>query len=229
MMVLIRYGAKLFRQIQRKLDLVNQVMRENLSGIRLIKAYGRETEEANRFHARSTDLKNHTIFTIRLMDLSGPVVMLVMNAAILLILFQARDAILTDQLAVGDLVAILNYTIRMMQAIGMLNWISMAYTRSKASVNRINEVLTEPIDLSSGPDVLKTQAATHIQFQSVFFRYRPALPYALKAITLTILRGEHIALIGATGSGKTTFMELIPRAYDPTSGKVALFNQAYQG
>lgn len=222
----IRYGAKLFRQIQRKLDRVNQVMRENLAGMRLIKAYGRQTEEKARFHARSNNLKNHTIFTIRLMDLSGPVVTLVMNGAILLILFQARASVLTDQLAVGDVVAILNYAIRMMQAIGMLNWISMAYTRSKASVNRINEVLIEPIDLTSGPNTLTTESTrAHIDFQSVHFRYHASRPDALKAINLTISRGEHVALIGATGSGKTTLMELIPRAYDPTTGVVSLFSQ----
>ncbi|GEM04220.1 putative ABC transporter ATP-binding protein YfiB [Halolactibacillus miurensis] len=222
----IRYGAKLFRQIQRKLDRVNQVMRENLAGMRLIKAYGRQNEERARFHARSNDLKNHTIFTIRLMDLSGPVVTLVMNGAILLILFQARASVLTDQLAVGDVVAILNYAIRMMQAIGVLNWISMAYTRSKASVNRINEVLVEPIDLTSGPNTLTPESTrAHIDFQSVHFRYHASRPDALKAINLTISRGEHVALIGATGSGKTTLMELIPRAYDPTSGEVSLFSQ----
>ena len=227
MLFLIRYGAKLFRQMQRKLDRVNQVMRENLSAIRLIKAYGRETEEQTRFHTRSNELKNHTIFTLRLMDVSGPVVMLIMNAAILLILFQARTAVLTNELPVGSVVAILNYAVRIMQAIGLLNWIVMAYTRSKASANRVNEVLAETVDLIPGKTELTIKDhQPHIAFHGVTFRYEASLPVVLKAIHLTVSRGEHVALIGATGSGKTTLMELIPRAYDPEEGRVALFNQA---
>lgn len=227
MMTLIKYGSVLFRQIQQKLDQVNKVMRENLSGIRLIKAYVREDEEAERFSKKSAALKDQTIFTLRLMDISGPVIMLVMNAAILLILFQARDAIISTQLDVGDVVAVLNYATRIMQAIGMLNWISMAYTRSKASINRINEVLDEPVDLTTGNHRLEhKETGSHLAFSSVRFRYQPDLKEALSIPHLNILKGEHVAIIGATGSGKSTFMQLIPRAYDPTAGHISLYGQA---
>lgn len=224
-------GIILFRRVQRRLDRVNNVMRENLTAMRLIKAFLRSEHEEEKFSEESKSLRDLTMYTLRFMQISGPVITVIMNVSVLFILWFGQIQISSGVVTVGEVVAIINYSALTMQSISMLTFILHSFTRAQASKSRINEILTAEIDLFDGDQTAqddKTSIQPLISFDNVSFAYPNQAVNVLDQINLQVNKGDTIAVIGATGSGKSSLFQLIPRLYDPTEGEILLNEQPLQ-
>ena len=226
MVWLMGRGVTLFRKVQEKLDAVNSVMRENLAGMRLIKVFLRKTHEQNRFAKASQELKDNTIGALRLIELTMPVLLLVMNISILFILWFGSFQVTSGEANIGEIVALVNYATRIMFAFSVFSFILMNLARAKASSSRIVEVLEADVDLLDGEGLpLHTdQFQGSVEFHKVSFHYPDTQVEVLKDLTFKVKQGETVAILGATGSGKTSLFQLIPRLYDPTNGTVTIDN-----
>lgn len=223
----MKRAAKLFKLVQKKLDNVNGVMRENLIGIRLIKAFLRKEHEIGRFDDANEELKRKTVSSLRLIETTMPVLMLVMNVAILIILWLGSEFITTGDIQVGEVVAIVNYATRIAASLSVFSWLIMVISRAKASAERVTEIFETPIDIDEGKVESKSGAVNGggIKFLDVSFRYPGAETPILKNLTFSIDPGESLAIIGATGSGKTSLFQLIPRLYEVESGSIQIDGQ----
>lgn len=218
----MRKGGILFRNVQEKLDGVNSVMQENLIGIRLIKAFLRRKHESKRFSAASEDLMDRTVSALRFMEITMPILLLVMNLGILGVLWFGSIQVNAGGARVGEVVAIINYATRITAAFSIFSFIIMALSRAKASMNRISDVLDMEIDLVESENMNPSLRATKgkIEFDNVSFQYPGTTEPVLENITFTAHGGNTIALMGATGSGKSSLFQLIPRLYDVTGGNI---------
>ncbi|WP_425426251.1 ABC transporter ATP-binding protein [Tuberibacillus calidus] len=217
-------GGRMFRKVQEKLDFVNRVMRENLQAIRLIKALLRSDYENRRFEEAADDLKKRTVSTLRLMETTMPVLTLVMNLSIIGILWFGHGQIQAGTVKVGEVVAIINYATRITAAFSPLSWIIMAVSRAMASAGRISKVLAAEIDLKEAETTIASipNFKGKVSFENVSFRYPGTEKLMLKNVSFTVNPGETVAVMGATGSGKSSLFQLIPRLYDVTEGGVFL-------
>ncbi|RXJ04182.1 ABC transporter ATP-binding protein [Anaerobacillus alkaliphilus] len=224
MVWLMGRGVTLFRIVQDKLDSVNSVMRENLSGMRLIKAFLRKSHEQNRFAKSSTELKDQTIKALRLIELTMPVLLLVMNISILVILWFGSFQVTANNANIGEIVALVNYATRIMFAFSVFSFLLMNLARAKASSTRIVEVLEADVDLvdGAGSSLQEELIRGHVRFDDVSFQYPDTKENVLMNISFEARSGETVALLGATGSGKTSLFQLIPRLYDVSKGTVTL-------
>jgi ATP-binding cassette subfamily B multidrug efflux pump len=223
---IMKKGVTLFRSVQEKLDAVNGVMRENLTGIRLIKAFLRWKHEVKRFTAANEELKNKTVTALRVIELTMPVLMLVMNLGILVILWVGSFQVNTGGVKIGEIVAIVNYATRVMFAFSVFSWILMAFSRARASASRISEVISTDVDLID-PENADPSARIEkgkVVFDSVSFHYPDTQASVLESISFTAQPGQTIAILGATGSGKSSLFQLIPRLYDVNDGKILIDN-----
>ncbi|MFJ7682802.1 ABC transporter ATP-binding protein [Peribacillus butanolivorans] len=223
----MKRAAKLFKLVQKKLDNVNSVMRENLIGMRLIKAFLRKEHEIKRFDEANDELKRKTVTSLRLIETTMPVLMLVMNLAILVILWLGSEFITTGDIQVGEVVAIVNYATRIAASLSVFSWLIMVISRAKASAERVTEIFETSIDLDEGRMESQSGAvkAGSIEFQDVSFRYPGSGTPVLKNLSFTVEAGESLAIIGATGSGKTSLFQLIPRLYEVESGSIFIDSQ----
>jgi len=217
-------GGRMFRKVQEKLDFVNRVMRENLQAIRLIKALLRSDYENRRFEEAADDLKKRTVSTLRLMETTMPVLTLVMNLSIIGILWFGHGQIQAGTVKVGEVVAIINYATRITAAFSPLSWIIMAVSRAMASAGRISKVLAAEIDLKEADTTFAAipNFKGKVSFENVSFRYPGTDKMVLQNVSFTVNPGETVAVMGATGSGKSSLFQLIPRLYDVTEGGVFL-------
>ncbi|MCH7321847.1 ABC transporter ATP-binding protein/permease [Solibacillus sp. MA9] len=218
---MISIGIKLFAQVQNRLDGVNRQLQEGLQAVRLIKAYMRGNFEASRFQSVAEDLKFDTIKATRVMEIALPILQFVMNISLLVVIWVGADAIRANDILAGDLAAIINYAFRMTSAFSMFSFIIIAYARAKASAERIEEVLTitdgtEEIQVSSPPLLQSFK----IRFDDVSFHYPKSTDETLHNLSFTIQSGEKIAIMGATGSGKSTILQLVENFYEATSGAI---------
>ncbi|CAN2254338.1 ABC transporter ATP-binding protein [Bacillus vallismortis] len=215
----LKKGGALFRSVQKRLDQVNTVMQENLTAMKLIKALLRGSHEVKRFIKANTRLMEKTVSAFQLVEFTMPVLMLLMNLCILLILWAGASSITSGGTQVGDVVAIINYATRMTGALSMFPFLIMIFTRAKASGDRIGEVLeTEGDEREEG--VISERLSGRIVFQHVSFRYPDMDREALRDVSFSVNPRERIAILGATGSGKSTLFQLIPRLYQPDSGRI---------
>ncbi|WHY14655.1 ABC transporter ATP-binding protein [Peribacillus frigoritolerans] len=223
----MKRAAKLFKLVQKKLDNVNGVMRENLIGMRLIKAFLRKEHEIGRFDDANEELKRKTVSSLRLIETTMPVLMLVMNMAIMIILWLGSEFITTGDIQVGEVVAIVNYATRIAASLSVFSWLIMVISRAKASAERVTEIFETPIDIDEGKAESKNGAVNGggIKFLDVSFRYPGSETPILKNLTFSIDPGESLAIIGATGSGKTSLFQLIPRLYEVESGSIQIDGQ----
>ncbi|MEK4534263.1 ABC transporter ATP-binding protein [Peribacillus sp. FSL K6-1552] len=223
----MKRATKLFKLVQKKLDNVNSVMRENLIGMRLIKAFLRKEHEIKRFDEANDELKRKTVTSLRLIETTMPVLMLVMNLAILVILWLGSEFIATGDIQVGEVVAIVNYATRIAASLSVFSWLIMVISRAKASAERVTEIFETPIDLDEGKMESQSGAvkAGSIEYQDVSFRYPGSGTPVLKNLSFTVEAGESLAIIGATGSGKTSLFQLIPRLYEVESGSIFIDSQ----
>ncbi|KMK75352.1 ABC transporter ATP-binding protein [Alkalihalobacillus pseudalcaliphilus] len=219
----MKAAAKLFKLVQQKLDGVNSVIREHLGGMKLIKAYVRRKHEQKRFVDRNKQLMDKTVKALRLLETTMPILLFIMNVSIIGILWFAQSAIQTGTVQVGEVVAIINYVLRITGALTVFAMIIMVFSRAKASSERIVEVLNTDVDMQDGSQQVKKAASKEImRFDNVSFRYPGNGDTAIKQIQLSIYKGETIAIMGGTGSGKTTMFQLIPRLYDSTAGSILI-------
>lgn len=222
MYLLLRVGQPRFKKMLRMMDGMNQAVRENLVASRVVKAFVRGDYESKRFEKTTGDLRRAQLDTGRLFNLSGPLTMGIMwTCSVLILLLGGRQIIFqTTGLLTGELVSLVNYAGMAVNSLSMISWLVMSLSRAQASLNRINEVLDEEIDITDGPSDATVDSG-RIDFEDFCFSYtRNPEKLALRHIDLHIASGETIGVIGGTGEGKSTLVSMIPRFYDALSGCV---------
>lgn len=222
--VLIRLSFPLFARMQEKLDGVSNVLQENLSGIRVIKAFVRAGHEQKRFDAVNTDYTNTGIRAIRLMALNMPLMMLILNASIIAVLWFGGLQNWSGKLPVGELIAFINYVTQLLMSMMMLSNMLAFVSRAKVSGDRVNEVFATTSEITEAPSA-NSDVITHgrIEFNHVSFAYNRADEnLVLEDISFVASPGETVAILGATGAGKSTLVSLIPRFYEVLSGAIAI-------
>ncbi|MGO4889181.1 ABC transporter ATP-binding protein [Anaerobacillus sp. MEB173] len=218
----LKKGRMLFSTVQERLDGVNKVMRENLWGIRIIKALLRKEHEEKRFTNANDELREKTVSALRLMEVTMPILMLVMNLSILGVLWFGSIGVSSGSANVGDVVAIVNYATRITAAFSIFSMIIMIFSRGRASASRISDVLETEVDVTDldNPDKSLRMNGGKIEFTSVSFTYPDSNEHVLSDLSFVIDPGKTVAILGATGSGKTSLFQLIPRLYDVTKGNI---------
>lgn len=217
----LKISSKLFKQVQSQVDSVNRVMQENLAGMRLIKAFTRRYTEENRFDNANRTLALTTRKTFRIVESTGPILLFVMNLSLIFIVWFGSIQTINGQANIGEVVTMINYALRVAMSISMFSFIIMALSRTKASVERINEVLIE--DDGEGEKQKQTDYSVSkgcIVYEDVSFRYPDELAETLSDISFSVNSGERLAIIGATGSGKTSLFQLMPRLYEVSRGRI---------
>ncbi|OLO39064.1 ABC transporter ATP-binding protein [Alkalihalophilus pseudofirmus] len=219
---IFKKGRPMFNIVQQKLDGVNRVMRENLLGIKLIRALLRKNTEVNRFTKSNRELMGTTVSALRFMEITMPIILLLMNFSILGVLWFGSFQVNAGGANVGEVVAVINYATRISGAFSVFSMIIIFFSRAKASSERIVEVLDTEVDLVD-TEQSATESRTfkgHIRFRDVSFRYPETETEVLKGISFEVKAGSTVAIIGSTGSGKSSLFHLIPRLYDVTKGEV---------
>lgn len=221
--IVIRIGYPRFQNMQKKIDVLNNRIQEDLTNERVIKSFVREDYENGRFRDTNTDLKNTTLSALNVMVTMMPAMMLMMNLTSLAVIWFGGKMVINTQMSVGDLSSFITYITQILMSLMMLTMIFMNSSRALASAKRISEVLDEKIDLSDEaaacPDL--DVKAGKVEFRNVSFRYYKTSPgKVLDNINLTINPGETVGVVGSTGCGKTTLVSMIPRLYDVDDGEV---------
>lgn len=217
-----------FKKVQKLTDKLNGVTRENLTGIRVVRAFNAEKYQENKFENTNNELTNIMLFNQKKFAFMQPIMYLVMYGLTLSIYFIGayliKDALMVDKLQIfGDMIVFSSYAMQVIMAFMMLSMIFMILPRAQVSANRINEVLEEDISIKDGLiDKDTTKEKGTIEFKNVSFKYPDADEYLLKNISFKVNTGETIAFIGSTGSGKSTLINLVPRFYDATDGEVLI-------
>ena len=222
-MVLFVVAMPKFKILQNLVDRLNLVTREILTGLPVIRAFSTEKHEEERFDQANKDLTNTNLFVNRAMTFMMPTMMLIMNAISILIVWVGANGINDGQMQVGDMMAFIQYTMQIFMAFLMICMISIMLPRAAVSATRVDEVLTSTtlINDPKQPKHLK-EGKGMVEFNHVSFRYPGAEEDVLHDISFTAKPGETTAIIGSTGSGKSTMVNLIPRFYDVTEGKITI-------
>ncbi|WJP98727.1 ABC transporter ATP-binding protein [Macrococcus bovicus] len=221
-----RSGMKLFLRIQKRTDHLNRFVQQNLEGVRLIKSTLNGPYEAERFDEVATPIRQDTVYALRLMESIMPVLLIIMNLSMLLVIWFGSDLIQSDSLEVGSLVAVINYALRMQGGFSMFAFIIIAFSRAKASADRISEVLTTPEDeIQVADDNAAEKLNNTVEFKHVYFKYPSAQHYVLQDISFKVKGGEKFVIMGQTGAGKSALLSLIPKMYEASSGEVLINGQ----
>ncbi|MFF0248158.1 ABC transporter ATP-binding protein [Streptosporangium sandarakinum] len=212
-----------FRAMQDRIDTVNQVLREQLTGIRVVRAFVREREETRRFAEANEALTATALRVGRLTALIFPTVMLILNASSVAVLWFGAARVNTGEMQVGELTAFLMYLMQILTSMMMATFISMMIPRASVCAERIAEVLdTESSVLPPADPVRQVRGRGELEMRDVGFRYPGAASPVLSGISFRVEAGRTLAVIGSTGSGKTTLLSLVPRLFDATSGTVSV-------
>ena len=211
-----------FKVVQKLIDRLNQVTREILSGIPVIRAFSNQKKEEKRFDKANHDLRKTTLFVDRVMTMLMPTIMFIMNAISILIIWKGAHGIDTGVMQVGDMLAFIQYTMQIVMAFIMVSMFSIMFPRANVSANRIAEVLrTTPAVLDSPrPKTFSKRVRGLVEFKNVNFKYPDSDEDVLTDITFTAEPGKTTAFIGSTGSGKSTLINLIPRFFDVSGGEI---------
>lgn len=221
--VLLNVAMPKFKSLQRLTDRLNLVSRENLSGMLVVRAFTNEKFEEARFDKANEDLTRTNRFTQRVMSITMPIMMLIMNLVTLLIMWVGGHAIAESTMQVGDMMAYIQYTMQIIMSFLMIAMIFIMVPRAMVSADRVQEVLTTELSIKEpeNPVTLGNESG-ELRFDDVSFRYGNAEEDTLSQISFTAKPGQTTAFIGATGAGKSTLINLIPRFYDATGGAVYL-------
>ena len=215
-----------FKIVQKLIDRLNGVTRENLTGIRVVRAFNAEEYQEDKFEEVNNRLTNQQLFNQKTFAIMQPVMYLVMNGLALSIYFVGafliRDALMVDKLTLfGNMIVFSSYSMQVIMSFLMLAMIFMMLPRAQVSAKRINEVIDTKVSIKDGKiDKDMTEERGTVEFKNVSFKYPDAEEYLLKNISFKANKGETVAFIGSTGSGKSTLINLVPRFYDVTEGEV---------
>lgn len=221
--LVLRKGAPLFSVVQSKLDRVNSVVQENVSGARVVKAYTREEYEYDRFSKANDDLVSTNLRVQKLMALLVPILSILMNASVIAVIYIGGEPVRTaaEGAQVGSIMAAITYITQILMSMMMIGMMFQQVTRATASASRIREVLEADPVIADGNFTGSTPENGTVEFRNVSFRY-PGVQSGnvLSGVNFRVNKGETVAVLGATGCGKTSLVSLIPRFYDATEGEV---------
>lgn len=223
--LILRKGFPLFIKVQQKVDHLNGIIRENLINIRVVKSFVREDFETKKFANSSEDLRDLVIRASNIVVSVFPLMQLVMNISVILILWIGGQKIVSGNLKVGELISFVNYLSQILMSLMLLSMTIMAFARASASSKRILEVMNTDPSLTNTPEGLQNKHKIEkgeVIFQNVSFRHYAGENDVLRNVNFHIKQGETIAIVGATGSAKSSMIQLIPRLYDATSGKILI-------
>ena len=213
-----------FTEMQKKIDNVNLVMRENLLGVRVVNAFTIENKVRERFSNANKELMDTSIKAQGVTILLWPLVTLIMNLSVVAVLWFGGNYVNNGSLEIGKIMAFINYLVQIMGSLNMLVMIIINFSRAKVSAERINKVLDIESSIKDRENTEKIENFD-VEFKDVYFKYNKDGEYVLKDISFKASEGEKIGIIGPTGSGKSSLISLIPRLYDTTSGSVMIGNK----
>ena len=213
-----------FKKLQELTDKLNLVSREILTGLPVIRAFNQEKREEKRFDNANKDLMKANVFVNRAMSMMMPLLMFIMNSMMILVVWVGGHGVEEGLLQVGDMMAFIQYMMQIVMAFLMISMISIMLPRASVSANRINEVLETEPDIQDKPEIKKfdNNKKGLVEFKNVSFRYPDADTEILEDINFTAKPGQTTAIIGSTGSGKSTVVNLLPRFYDVTGGELLI-------
>ena len=225
--ILIIFALPKFKIIQRLTDNINKIARENLTGIRVVRAFNAFDYQQNKFNEANKNLTKTNLFTQRLMGIMSPVMMMIMSGLSLAIYtvgaYLINKASLMDKIDIfSNMVVFSSYAVQVVMSFMMLIMIFIFFPRASVSAKRILEVLEKETKIKYGTFNKKTKEIGTIEFKNVSFKYPDAVDYTLENISFKVNKGETVAFIGSTGSGKSTLINLIPRFYDATEGEILI-------
>ena len=226
-LLLVAIAMPKFRVMQTLVDKLNLIAREILTGVLVIRAFGREKEEEKRFEKANINLTKTQLFTNRVMTFMMPVMMLIMNGVTVLIVWMGAKGIDSGRIQVGDMMAFITYTMQIIMSFLMLTMISIMLPRASVAAKRIEEVLNTDSTITDSSDSAQndekmSETRGVLKFEQVNFRYPGASDNALEEISFTAKPGTTTAVIGSTGCGKSTLVHLITRFYDVTEGRITI-------
>lgn len=227
-LILMAVGLSLivprFKKFQENLDNINLVSRESLTGLLVIRAFSNKKFEENKFDKANNELTNNGLFIGKTFSLMIPILTFIMNSTAILIIFVGAPKVNGFSMQVGDLIAFITYTMQIISAFLMLSMTAVLVPRSIVSIRRINEVLKINTNVVENKKAKNIDKIESIEFKDVYFRYSDSSEDVLRNINFLAKKGTVTAFIGSTGSGKSTVVNLIPRLFDPTSGKILVNN-----
>jgi len=220
--ITMKRANPLFKVMQKKIDRVNTVMRENLLGMKVVKAFVGQERERERFGEANEDLMSSSMKAMFTISMMWPIVSLFMGMAIVALFWFGGNLVIVGELESGQIMAFMSYMMQALFSLMSVAMIAMNFSRAEASAQRLNEVLETESSIVD-PASPKPYKEISVEFENVFFRYNESDPgYVLKNINFKAEKGETVGIIGGTGSGKSTFISLIPRLYDVTKGAVKI-------
>jgi len=234
---LVSRAFPLFRQVQGKVDRLNTVMQESLMGVRVVKAFVRAEHEKARFGAANEDLRALAVKAIRTVSIGWPLMMITVNLGVSAVIWFGGRNVIAGTMQVGQIVAFINYLLNSLFSLMMVSMLVMSFSQAEASAQRINEVFDAVPDVTNKPDALRSFGTGHaahsgngagkargeVVFENVTFAYDgEEREPVLRNVSFTARPGETVAILGATGAGKSTLVHLIPRFYDVTGGRVTI-------
>ncbi len=219
--IIMKKAAPLFGIVQTKLDKVNSVVQENVSGARVVKAFTREEYEINRFDNANTDLMTTNLKVQKLLATLNPILMIIMNASVIAIIMIGGFQVEAKAMQVGEVMAAVTYITQILMSVMMVGMMFQQVSRSAASMKRVNEVLSTNPVISDGHKSADSDNSGTVEFRNVGFSYPGSSGKpVLSGIDLKAEKGQMIAILGSTGCGKTSLVNLVPRFYDATKGDV---------
>ncbi|EAD0700827.1 ABC transporter ATP-binding protein [Listeria monocytogenes] len=225
LLLVVILGGKampMFKSLQKKMDKLNRVIREGLTGIRVVRSFNRNEDELGKFEEANADYATTAIKVNRLLSLMSPLMMLLMNLTSIAIVWIGSIFIGNGDMQVGDLMAFIQYAMQIMMSFMMLSAVFIMIPRAGASAERINEVLDMNAEILNPENPKTSTPPAKLSFENVTFRYEGAEKPVIEDITFEANAGETVAIIGSTGAGKSTLINMIPRFYDVESGVVKI-------
>jgi ATP-binding cassette subfamily B protein len=229
--IIFKKTTPVFLSIQKKLDKLNAILQENLSGVRVIKAYVRADYEKQRFNDANEDLTKTTLFAMNIMAVIPPIMMIMMNAVVIAVIYIGGYQVQAAEIQVGDIMAAISYMTNILMNFMMMSMVFAMIPRAKVSADRVREVLATEPKITDGAKNCEVQNGG-IVFENVSFAYdlkdtqekqiSESGELVLKNISMEIKAGEHVGILGSTGAGKTSLVSLIPRFYDVSGGRVLI-------